>query len=62
MEKMFKTLEEQIEILKGKGLIVEDNEETKEIPQVWHFMIKNARSSIINTCFFYYFYLASNFV
>ena len=30
MEKMFKTLEEQIEILKGKGLIIEDCEEAPE--------------------------------
>ena len=31
MEKKFKTLDEQIDILKSKGLIIEDEEETKEI-------------------------------
>lgn len=31
MEKRFKTLEEQLEILKTKGLIIEDEEEAKEV-------------------------------
>lgn len=31
MEKLFKTLDQQIDILKSKGLIIEDIEETKEI-------------------------------
>ena len=31
MKKEFKTIEEQVEILKRKGLIIEDEEETKEI-------------------------------
>ena len=29
--KVFKTIDEQLEILKTKGLIIEDEEETKEI-------------------------------
>ena len=31
MEKKFKTIEEQIQILKDKGLIIEDEYETKEV-------------------------------
>ncbi len=31
MEKIFKTINEQVDILKNKGLIIEDEEETKEI-------------------------------
>jgi len=31
MDKKFKTIEEQLEILKAKGLIIEDEQETKEI-------------------------------
>ena len=50
MEKMFKTLEEQIEILKGKGLIVEDNEETKEILlRENYFFINGYRHLLMNS-------------
>ena len=31
MEKIFKTINEQVEILKDKGLIIEDELEAKEI-------------------------------
>ena len=31
MEKLFKTLDEQVDILKERGLIIEDEELTKEI-------------------------------
>ena len=50
MEKMFKTLEEQIEILEGKGLIVEDNEETKEILlRENYFFINGYRHLLMNS-------------
>lgn len=49
MEKMFKTLEEQIEILKGKGLIVEDSEEAKEILlRENYFFINGYRHLLMN--------------
>ena len=31
MEKLFKTLDEQLEILKNKGLIIEDEKQAEEI-------------------------------
>ena len=31
MNKIFKTLEEQIDILKSKGLVIEDEEKAKEV-------------------------------
>ena len=31
MEKLFKTIDEQLEILKSKGLIIEDEESAREI-------------------------------
>lgn len=50
MEKIFKTLEEQIDILKGKGLIVEDVEETKEILlRENYFFINGYRPVLMNS-------------
>ena len=42
MNKIFKTLDEQVEILKDKGLIIEDENLTKEILlRENYFFIKN---------------------
>lgn len=50
MEKMFKTLEEQIEILKGKGLIIEDCEEAKDILlRENYFFINGYRHLLMNS-------------
>lgn len=50
MEKIFKTLEEQIDILKGKGLIVEDVEEAKEILlRENYFFINGYRPLLMNS-------------
>lgn len=50
MEKIFKTLEEQIDILKVKGLIVEDVEETKEILlRENYFFINGYRPVLMNS-------------
>lgn len=50
MEKNFKTIDEQIEILKNKGLIVEDIEETKEILlRENYFFINGYRSLLMNS-------------
>ena len=44
MEKNFKTIDEQLEILKTKGLIIEDEEETKEILLRENYFFINQRS------------------
>ncbi len=50
MEKIFKTLEEQVDILRGKGLIVEDVEETKEILlRENYFFINGYRPVLMNS-------------
>ena len=50
MEKIFKTLEEQDDILRGKGLIVEDVEETKEILlRENYFFINGYRPVLMNS-------------
>lgn len=50
MEKMFKTLEEQVNILKEKGLIVEDEEFAKEILlRENYFFINGYRTLLMNS-------------
>ena len=50
MEKIFKTLEEQVDILRGKGLIVEDVEETEEILlRENYFFINGYRPVLMNS-------------
>ena len=50
MKKIFKTIDEQIEILKGKGLIIEDIEETKEILlRENYFFISGYRIVLMNS-------------
>jgi len=50
MEKMFKTLDEQIEILKGKGLIVEDEKEAEEVLlRENYFFINGYRHLLMNS-------------
>ena len=62
MEKIFKTLEEQIDILKGKGLIVEDVEETKEILlRENYFFINGYRPVLMNSVSDKTFVVGANF-
>ncbi len=50
MKKEFKTIEEQVEILKRKGLIIEDEEETKEILlRENYFFINGYRLLLMNS-------------
>ena len=50
MEKLFKTLDEQLEILKSKGLIIEDEEQTKEILlRENYFFINGYRVLLMNS-------------
>ena len=50
MKKEFKTIEEQVEILKKKGLIIEDEEETKEILlRENYFFINGYRLLLMNS-------------
>ena len=50
MEKLFKTLNEQLEILKGKGLIIEDETEAKEILlRENYFFINGYRVLLMNS-------------
>lgn len=50
MEKKFKTIDEQLEILKTKGLIIEDEEETKEILlRENYFFINGYRILLMNS-------------
>ncbi len=50
MEKNFKTIDEQLEILKTKGLIIEDEEETKEILlRENYFFINGYRILLMNS-------------
>ena len=50
MKKEFKTIEEQVEILKRKGLIIEDEEETKEILlRENYFFINGNRLLLMNS-------------
>ena len=50
MEKHFKTLDEQLEILKSKGLIIEDEEHTKEILlRENYFFINGYRMLLMNS-------------
>lgn len=50
MEKLFKTLDEQLEILKGKGLIIEDEELAKEILlRENYFFINGYRELLMNS-------------
>jgi abortive infection bacteriophage resistance protein len=50
MEKLFKTLDEQLEILKGKGLIIEDEEHAKEILlRENYFFINGYRVLLMNS-------------
>ena len=50
MEKNFKTIDEQIDILKTKGLIIEDEEETKEILlRENYFFINGYRILLMNS-------------
>lgn len=50
MEKLFKTLDEQIEILKSKGLIIEEEEEAKEILlRENYFFINGYRILLMNS-------------
>ena len=50
MEKNFKTIDEQVEILKTKGLIIEDEEETKEILlRENYFFINGYRILLMNS-------------
>ena len=50
MEKMFRTLEEQIEILRGKGLIIEDELEAKEVLlRENYFFINGYRYLLMNS-------------
>ncbi len=50
MEKHFKTIEEQIEILKSKGLIIEDEEQAKEILlRENYFFINGYRIILMNS-------------
>ena len=50
MKKEFKTIDEQIEILKRKGLIIEDEEETKEILlRENYFFINGYRLLLMNS-------------
>ena len=50
MEKLFKTLDEQLEILRGKGLIIEDEELAKEILlRENYFFINGYRELLMNS-------------
>ena len=50
MEKLFKTLDEQLSILKDKGLIIEDEEQTKEILlRENYFFINGSRGLRMNS-------------
>ena len=50
MEKHFKTLDEQLEILRNKGLIIEDEEHTKEILlRENYFFINGYRMLLMNS-------------
>ena len=50
MEKLFKTLDEQLSILKDKGLIIEDEEQTKEILlRENYFFINGYRGLLMNS-------------
>lgn len=50
MDKKFKTIEEQLEILKSKGLIIEDEQETKEILlRENYFFINGYRILLMNS-------------
>ena len=50
MEKLFKTLDEQLDILKGKGLIIEDEEHAKEILlRENYFFINGYRVLLMNS-------------
>ena len=50
MKKEFKTIDEQVEILKRKGLIIEDEEETKEILlRENYFFINGYRLLLMNS-------------
>ena len=50
MEKLFKTLDEQLEILKGKGLIIEDEQQASEILlRENYFFINGYRILLMNS-------------
>ena len=50
MEKLFKTLDEQLEILKEKGLIIEDEEFAKEILlRENYFFLNGYRTLLMNS-------------
>ena len=50
MEKLFKTLDEQLDILKSKGLIIEDEDQVKEILlRENYFFINGYRVLLMNS-------------